>query len=160
MLTDAYRRLIHPEIEEYMRRYVKIDQDWEKVDDEDCWGVNCTEPMTEIKEKIESILLTWGWKHPEEEEADMIKPNPERERFSVPHAARDPEILKDRKLENEDIFEIIRNPPDVGATWIFKKPDLTAGFIKAVNTQGITTIHLPSGPLRWTEHNGISSNTP
>ena len=127
--------------------YVKIDQDWEKVDDEDCWGVNYTEPMTEIKEKFESILLTWGGKHPEEEEADMIKPNPERERFSVSHAVRDPEILKDRKLENEDIFEIIRNPPDVGATWIFKKPDLTAGFIKAVNTQVITTIHLPSGPL-------------
>ena len=123
MLTDEYRRPVHPEIEEYLPRCVTNDQDWGKVDDEDCWGVNYTEPTTEIKEKIESILLTWGGEHPEEEQADMIKPNPERERFSVPHAARDPEILKDRNLENEDIFEIIRNPPDVGAIRIFENPN-------------------------------------
>jgi len=42
LLTDEYCRLIHPEIEEYMRRYVSNDQDWEKVDDEDCWGINYT----------------------------------------------------------------------------------------------------------------------
>jgi len=152
MLTDEYRRPIHPEIEEYMRRYVTNDQDldWEKVDDEDCWGVNYTEPTTEIKEKIESILHTWRGEHPEEEQADMRKLTSERERFSVPHASRDPRILKDRNLDNEDIFEIIRNPPEVGAVLIFEKPkfrDSTAGLIKAVTTQGIATIHLPSGPL-------------
>jgi len=52
MLMDEYRRPIHPEIEEYMRRYVTNNQDWEKVDDEDCWGVNYTEPTSQIKEKI------------------------------------------------------------------------------------------------------------
>ena len=31
LLTDEYRRPIHPEIEEYMRRYVSNDQDWEQV---------------------------------------------------------------------------------------------------------------------------------
>jgi len=36
LLTDEYRRPIHPEIEEYMHRYVSNDQDWEKLDDEDC----------------------------------------------------------------------------------------------------------------------------
>jgi len=141
---------MHPEIEECMQRYVTNDQDWEKVDDEDCWGLNYTETTTKIKEKIESILLTWKGEHPEEEQADMIKPNPDRERFSVPHAARDPEILKDTNLENEDIFEIIRNPPDVDAIEIFEKPkfwDSIVGLIKAVTTQGIATIHLPSGPL-------------
>jgi len=64
MLTDEYRRPVHPEIEEYLPRCVTNDQDWGKVDDEDCWGVNYTEPTTEIKEKIESILLTWGGEHP------------------------------------------------------------------------------------------------
>ena len=80
----------------------------------------------------------------------MRKRNPERERFSVPHASRDPAILIDRNLENEDIFEIIRNPPEVGAVRIFEKPeswDFTTGFTQAVTTQGITTIRLPSGPL-------------
>jgi len=60
MLTDEYRRPIHPEIEEYMRRYVANDQDWKKVDDEDCWGVNYSTPTTQIKEKMESILHTGG----------------------------------------------------------------------------------------------------
>ena len=87
---------------------------------------------------------------PEEQQVVWKQQKPERERFSVPHASRDPEILIDRNLENEDIFEIIRNPPEVGAVRIFEKPefwDTTTGFIKAVTTQGIATIQLPSGPL-------------
>jgi len=147
---NEYCRPIHTEIEKYMRRYVTNDQDWEKVDDEDCFGVNYTEPTTQIKEKIESILHTWGGERPGEEQDDMRKRNPERERFSVPRASRDPAIPKDRNLENEDIFEMIRNPPEVGAVQIFEKPeswDSTAGPTQAVTTQGIATIRLPSGPL-------------
>jgi len=75
---------------------------------------------------------------------------PERERFSVPHAARDPKTLKDRKLDNEDIFELIEKPPEIGAVRIFEQPDLwdtSIGPIQAVTTQGIATICLPSGPL-------------
>jgi len=150
LLMEEYRRQIHPEIEEYMRRYVTNDQDWEKVDDEYCWGVNYIEPTSQIKEKIETILHTWWGEHPEEEQDDRKKLNPERERFSVPHASRDPGILKDRNLENEDIFEIIRNPPEVGAVRIFGKPefwDSTTGLTQAVTTQGIATIRLPLGPL-------------
>ena len=80
----------------------------------------------------------------------MRKRNPESERFSVPHASRDPAILKDRNLENEDIFEMIRNPPEVGAVRISEKPeswDSTAGLTQAVTTQDIATIRLLSGPL-------------
>ena len=106
-----------------MRRYVSNDQDWEKVDDEDCWGINYTEPTTQIKAKIETILYTWGEEQPEEEQDEVAKLNPERERFSVPHAYRDPRILKNMNLENEDIFEIIRNPPEEGEVRIFGKPE-------------------------------------
>ena len=60
LLMDEYRRPIHPEIEEYMRRHVSDDQDWEQVDDEDCWGVDYTNPTAQIREKIETILHTWG----------------------------------------------------------------------------------------------------
>jgi len=150
LLTDKYRRPRHPEIKEYMRRYVSNDQDWEKVDDEDCWAVNYTEPTSQIREKTETILHIWGGEQPEEEQDEITKSNPERERFSVPHASRDPKILKDRNLENEDIFEIIRNPPEEGAVRIFEKPkfwDSTIGLTQAATTQGIDTIQLPSGPL-------------
>ena len=105
-----------------MRRNVSNDQDWEQVDDEDCWGVQVVK----------------------------IKIPPERERFSVPHAARDPQVLKDRNLENEDIFELIENPPEIGAVRIFEEPefsDTSIGPVQAVTAQGIATVYLPSGPL-------------
>jgi len=120
LLTDEYRRPIHPEIEEYMRRYISNDQDWEQVDDEDCWGVNYTEPTAYIRGKIETILHIWGEEPPETEQDEITKLIPERERFSVPHASRDPEILKDMNLETEDIFELIKNPPEVGVVRIFE----------------------------------------
>jgi len=133
-----------------MRRYVSNDQDWEQVDDEDCWGVNYTEPTAQIRGKIETILHIWGEEQPETEQDEISKLIPERERLSVPHASRDPKILKDMNLENEDIFELIKNPPKVGAVRIFEQSELwntTIGPTQAVTTQGIATIHLPSGPL-------------
>jgi len=56
-----------------------------------------------------------------------------------------PQNLKYRDLENEDIFEIIKNPSEMGAVRIFEKSefwDTTAGLIKVETTQGIATIHL------------------
>ena len=123
LLTDEYRKPIHSEIEEYMRRYVSNDQDWEKVDDEDCWGISYSEPTAQIREKMETILYTWGEEQPEEAQDEVTKLNPERERLLVPHASTDPRILKDMNLENEDIFEIIRNPPEAGAVRIFDNPE-------------------------------------
>jgi len=92
------------------------------MDDEDCWGINYTEPTAHIKAKIETVLHTWGEEQPEEEQDEVAKPTPERERFSVPHVSRDPRILKDMNLENKDIFEIIRNPPERGAVRTLKNP--------------------------------------
>jgi len=85
--------LVRPEVEEYIRRYVTDDKDWENVDDKDCWGLNYTEPTTEMKDKIESILHSWGGEHPEEKQAERRQLKLERERFSVAHASRDPETL-------------------------------------------------------------------
>ena len=87
---DEYLRPIHPEIEIYVRRLVSNDQDWEQVDDEDCWGVHYIEPTPQIRGKMTVILHTWGEEQPEIAQGVKIKPSPERERFSVPHAARDP----------------------------------------------------------------------
>jgi len=77
-----------------MRRYVSNNQDWEQVDDEDCWGVNYTEPIAQIRGKIETILHIWGEEQPEKEEEEITKLIPERERFSVPHAQEIQKSLK------------------------------------------------------------------
>jgi len=71
------------------------------------------EPTAQIRGKIETILQTWGEEQPKKEQNEITKLTPERERFSVPHAARDPKILEHRSLENEDIFELIKNPPEI-----------------------------------------------
>jgi len=101
------------------------------------------EPTAQIRENIETILHIWGEEQPEKEQDEITKLNPERGRFSVPQASRDPKILKDMTLENEDIFELIKNTPEVGAVRIFEKPefwDTTIGLTHAVTTQGIDTI--------------------
>ena len=121
LLTDEYHRPIHPDIEDYMRRYISNDQDWEQVDDVDCWGVNYMGPTARIKEKIEATLHSWGGTITELIQGASTKPTPDRERFSVPHASRDPKILQEIDLENEDIFELIKNPPEVGAVRIFEQ---------------------------------------
>jgi len=123
LLTHQHRRPIHPELEEYMRRYVSNDQGCEKVDDKECWGIKYKEPTAHIREKIDTILHTWEEERSEEEQDEVTKRNPERERFSVQHAFRDPRILKDMNMENEDIFEIIRNPREEGAVQIFENPE-------------------------------------
>jgi len=64
LLTDGYRRPIHPKIEEYMRRYVSNDQDWEKVDDEDCWGINYTEPTAKFRENLKPSSTPGGRNNP------------------------------------------------------------------------------------------------
>ena len=50
-----------------------------------------------------------GEEQPETVQDEAAKQIPERERFPVPHVSRDPRILNDLNLENEDIFELIRN---------------------------------------------------
>ena len=77
-----------------------------------------------------------------------FKPSPERERFSVPRATRDPQILNDRNLEYEDIFEL-KNPPEIGAVRIFEEPefwDTFIGPVQAVTTQGIATVFYHRAP--------------
>ena len=143
-----------------MRRCVSNDQDWEKVDGEDCLGINYTEPTAQIIAKIEPILYTWGEEQTKEEQDEVTKLNPERERFSVPHASRDPRILKDRNLENEDIFEIIRNPPEKGAVRIFEKPefwDSTTGLTHAYSDH---TRHSHNSTTIRTSKHGRSTMAP
>ena len=65
LLIDEFLRPIHPEIEEYMRRHVSNDHDWEQVDDEDCWGIDYVAPTPQILGKMTAILHTWGEELPE-----------------------------------------------------------------------------------------------
>ena len=98
---------------------------------------------------------TLGGRKPETAQvvAVAMKSSPERERFSVPHAARDPQdpqVLQDRNLDNEDIFQLIKNPPAMGVVRIFEEPeswDTSFGPVQAVTTQGYCHREFAFGPL-------------
>jgi len=141
MITDEFQRPIHP-VGEYLRRFVSKKQDWDTVDDKDCWGMNYAIFTFEIKEKIESFLHICGG----ENLGNNRMRNHYRNWREKDSPSRNPEMLADRKLGTEDIFNTIRNPPETGVVPIFEKP----GFwdtTKGLNTQGIETIQLASGTL-------------
>jgi len=64
-----------------MQRYVTDEQDWEQVEDEDCWGIIYTAPTTGIKNKIESILYSWGGGHPDEQQTERNNRNQKEKGF-------------------------------------------------------------------------------
>ena len=73
-----------------------------------------TSPSEEIRRKINSLLQAWGEEVPVEIEEPEASIKPDRERFTVPHASRDPDILQNKDLINENIFDLIQTPPDTG----------------------------------------------
>jgi len=71
-----------------------------------------------ITKKLLTLLLTWG----EEIPGKIPKANnkPDRERFSVPHASKDPDFLIDKNLMNENICQLIKNLPQTGVARVFE----------------------------------------
>ena len=57
------------------------------------------------------------------ETAPNCHPRRNRERFSTPHTARDPDKIQEVELESEDLQGIIRQPPKVGAIRFHHEPE-------------------------------------
>jgi len=71
-----------------------------------------------------------------------------RERYSVPHAARNPDIVQDCKLANEDPAAMILDPPSKGAVRFLTEPgslDTSWGGITASTYQGVAALITPRG---------------
>ena len=100
LVDDDYNRPMHPLVESYARDCL---QDPGMLDDNEEAGVCCDNTAHSLSELIQHMLEDWGqqdWAKP----ADNFKTqSTSRERYSVPHAARNPEIIQDCELESEDI---------------------------------------------------------
>jgi len=57
------------------------------------------------------------------ETASKGHPRRNRERFSTPHIARDPNKIQEIELESEDLQGMIRQPPKVGAIRFHHEPE-------------------------------------
>jgi len=95
-------------------------------------------------------VTNMGRGDPRSREIPRTRNNPDRQRFSVPHPSRDPDILVDNKLMNEHFFHLIQNPPETGVVRVFENPeewDTSKGSVKSITTQGEATIQMTSSPL-------------
>jgi len=74
-----------------------------------------------------------------------------RECFSTPHTARDPNKVEEVELESEDLQGMIRQPPKVGAIQFHDEPESTntshAG-VTATIFQGTTSVITSRGPYQ------------
>jgi len=76
------------------------------------------------------------------ETASNCHPRRNRERFSTPHAARDPNKIQEVELENEDLQGMIRQPLKVGAIRFHHEPEssnTSHADVTATTFQGTTS---------------------
>jgi len=70
-------------------------------------------------------------------------PRRNRERFSTPHIARDPNKIQEVELESEDLQGMIRQPPKVGAIWLhheLESSNTSHADVTATTCQGTTSV--------------------
>ena len=78
-------------------------------------------------------------------------PRRNRERFSTPHTARDPNNIEEVELENEDLQGIICQPPKVGAIRFNHEPESTNtshANVTATTFQGTTSVITSRGQYK------------
>jgi len=103
------------------------------------------------------VLSDWGqqaWA--KSVESPQAKPT-YREKYSVPHAAKNPDTIQDCELVTEDLTAMILDPPVQGRSQVLTEPgslDTSCGDIRASSYEGVATLTTPRGPYavegaRW-----------
>jgi len=114
-------------------------------DDDDEMGHLYTS-LCDTRELARIMLEDWEIENAVEDN-DIGKTTPHhhlrrnRERFSTPHTARNPIKVEEVELESEDLQEMIRQPPEVGAIRFHHEP-------KSINTShgGVTAPYFKAPP--------------
>ena len=130
---------MHPMIESYVSDRLR---DPELLDDNEETGNLCDDSAHGLPEQMKLMLSDCGqqaWA--QSVESFQVKPT-NRERYSVPHATRNPDIIQDCKLAIEDPAVMILDPPPrpKGAVRFLTEPgslDTSWGGITASTYQGV-----------------------
>ena len=156
LLDDNYNRPIHPLVETYARECL---QDPEMLDGNEEAGECCEGTEHSLIELLQNMITDRGHQDGTPQEADPKALPTNRERYSVPHAARNPDIIQDCELDNENMAAMILNPPNKGVVRIFTEPgclDTSRGGISASTYQGVAILVTPGAHMQWKEPDGIS----
>jgi len=151
LIDDNHDRPLHPLVGPFLREYLSRHEDME--DDDDEMGHLYT-GLCDTRVLARTML-----EDPETEPAvyhnDKGETNPNchprrnRERFSTPHTARDPNKIEEVELESEDLQGMIRQPPKVGAIRFHHELDSTNtshADVMATTFQGTTSVITSRGP--------------
>lgn len=158
LVDDNYCRPIHPLVETYVNDCLR---DPGLLDDNEEAGYCCEDSPHGLREQMQDMISNWGQQAWVESMGSSQAEPTMRERYSVPHAARNPDIIQDRSLPNEDPTSMILDPPTLkphgGAVRFLTEPgslDSSWGDIQASTFQGVASLITRRGPYevegaRW-----------
>jgi len=117
LIDDNHDRPLHPLVGPFLRKYLSRYEDM--VDDDDEMGHFYT-GLSDTRGLAYIMLEDWETEHAvEDNDIGKTIPNQHlrrnRERFSTPRTARDPNKVEKVELECEDLQGMIRQPLKVGA---------------------------------------------
>jgi len=125
IIDDNHDRPLHPRVGLFLREYLSRHED---MDDEDDEMGHLYIGLCDTRVLTCTILEDWKTE-PADYDNDKCETTPNRhprqnrERFSTPHTARDPNKIEEVELETEDLQGMIRQPPKAGAIRVHHDPE-------------------------------------
>jgi len=107
LVDDDYCRPMHPLVEANVNDCLK---DPELLDDNEEAGYLCDDSSHGLPQQMKCMISNWGQQAWTKSMGSTQAKPTMRERYSVPHAARNPDIIQDCRLLNEDPAAMILDP--------------------------------------------------
>jgi len=119
LIDDNHNRPLHPLMGPFFRRYLSR---FESMDDDDNKTRHPYTGLCDTRKWARTMFEDWEIDHVvEENDIGRAIPNQHlrrnREHFSTPHTARDPNKVDEIEVKKEDLQGMIQHPPKVGAVW-------------------------------------------
>jgi len=155
LIDDNHDRPPHPLVGLFLRIYVFRYEDMDDDDDDGDVGHLYT-GLCDTGGLARTMFEDWEIEHAvEDNNISKTIPNQHlrrnRERFTAPHTARDPNKVEKVEIEGEDLQRMIRQPPEVGAIRFHHEPEsinTSATSVTSTTFQCTTSVITPRRPYR------------
>jgi len=153
LIDDNHDRPLHPLVGPFLREYLSRYEDMDGDDDE--MG-HLYKSLGDTRVLARTMFEDWEtepavYDDDQSETVSKGHPRRNRERFSAPHIARDPNKIQEVELESEDLQGMIRQPPKVGAIRFHHEPESSNTShvdVTATKFQGTTSVITSRGPYQ------------
>jgi len=153
LIDDNHDRLLHPRVGPFVRKYLFRHED---IDDEDDEMGHFYSGLCDTRVLARTMLEDWEtepavYDNDKGETTPNRHPRLNRERFSTPHTARDPNKIQEVELESENLQSMIRQSPKDGTIRFHHEPESTNNShadVTATTFQGTTSVITFRGPYQ------------